>query len=322
MKNTKISCVIVTYNRLTLLQECLKAVLSQTFPLYRIIIIDNCSTDKTSFFLKSYENDPQFIIKRTEKNIGGAGGFSLGIKEAILDGADYVWIMDDDTIPHHNALDELAKVAYISDNVGFACSKVNWIDGNIHPRNKPGGISKNHVEILYNNNIKAYNCEVCTFVSVLINSKTVYRIGLPIKEFIIWSDDIEYTLRITKANYNNYYVESSVVIHKTPDIFNPTIEDAPINMANRFYYQTRNQCYIKHRTQSNKLLFRLSIWNKLRILKQRIKRRKDGVFEPFLEAVKKGCKDGLTFFPEIEYLQTDNDINIKGKENNVTTKRV
>lgn len=299
----KINCVVVTYNRLDLLKECLQAVEQQTFPCHRIIVVDNCSTDGTCEFLQQYCTRPQYHIIRTEKNIGGAGGFSIGIKESVREGADYTWIMDDDTIPTPTALEFLVKTITLSNDIGFVCSKVNWTDGTTHLRNIPGGLHKTGKKyIIKKEDITAYLCEVCTFVSVLFSSRAVYKVGLPIKEFFIWFDDIEYTYRITKSGFKNYYVEQSIVVHKTPDMFNPTIEQAPVSMASRFYYQTRNTCYFKHREQPNKFLFWLSVWNKLRIMKNRIKRRKDGHQQEFLEAVKRGCKDGLTFYPEIEYI--------------------
>ena len=194
----KVNCVIVTYNRLALLKECLAAIEKQTYPIHKVIVIDNCSTDGTEEYLKAYAVRPQFQIIRTEQNIGGAGGFSLGVKTSVLGGGDYTWMMDDDTIPSPKALEALMQTATQSNDIGFVCSKVLWTDNTLHPRNIPGGLKKDTIE---NNGITAYRCEVCTFVSVLVSSRAVYKVGLPIKEFFIWFDDIEYTLRITRAGF-------------------------------------------------------------------------------------------------------------------------
>lgn len=186
----KVNCVIVTYNRLALLKECLAAIEKQTYPIHKVIVIDNCSTDGTEEYLKAYAVRPQFQIIRTEQNIGGAGGFSLGVKTSVLGGGDYTWMMDDDTIPSPKALEALMQTATQSNDIGFVCSKVLWTDNTLHPRNIPGGLKKDTIE---NNGITACRCEVCTFVSVLVSSRAVYKVGLPIKEFFIWFDDIEYT---------------------------------------------------------------------------------------------------------------------------------
>ncbi len=295
----KVNCVVVTYNRLTLLKECLAAIEKQTYPAHKIIVIDNCSTDGTKEYLEAYSARLQFQVIRTERNIGGAGGFSLGVKASVLGGGDYTWIMDDDTVPSPEALETLVRTAAQSDDVGFVCSKVLWTDNAIHPLNMPGGLKN---DAIGNNGITASRCEMCSFVSVLVSSRAVYKVGLPIKEFFIWFDDIEYTLRITRAGFKNYYAGQSIVVHKTTDAYSADIEKAPAYMAQRFYYQTRNICYFKRLEKPNWLLFRLSVWNKFRILKRRINRRKDGHKQEFLDAVKKGYHDGLTFYPKIEYL--------------------
>lgn len=72
----KINCVVVTYNRLSLLKECLSALENQTYPIQRIVIVDNCSTDGTSEFLDSL-TDTRYLIIHSKENIGGAGGFFI-----------------------------------------------------------------------------------------------------------------------------------------------------------------------------------------------------------------------------------------------------
>ena len=195
----KVNCVIVTYNRLALLKECLAAIEKQTYPIHKVIVIDNCSTDGTEEYLKAYAVRPQFQIIRTEQNIGGGGGgFSLGVKTSVLGGGDYTWMMDDDTIPSPKALEALMQTATQSNDIGFVCSKVLWTDNTLHPRNIPGGLKRTPSKTTVSRPTAA---EVCTFVSVLVSSRAVYKVGLPIKEFFIWFDDIEYTLRITRAGF-------------------------------------------------------------------------------------------------------------------------
>jgi GT2 family glycosyltransferase len=193
-----ITAVVVTYNRLALLKECITAIFHQTVLPSAIIVIDNSSTDGTSEWLQQYTN----LITIQQPNKGGAWGFYTGIKEAYKTGADWFWIMDDDTIPYATALEELQEVVLLTDNeeydvFGFFASEVVWIDGSIHLMNKPQA-NKNFkgkqsfefyeqrgiVPLIYN-----------SFVSVLISREAVEKIGLPIKEFFIWNDDIEYTQR-------------------------------------------------------------------------------------------------------------------------------
>lgn len=293
-----INCVVVTYNRLPLLKECLSALSKQTYDINKIIIVNNCSTDGTHEYLDQFINNPQYKILNLEQNIGGAGGFSIGLKTSVNDGADYTWIMDDDTIPKEDSLQKLIDVINNEENVGFVCSKVVWNDNSIHLMNKANVIEKTNVLYTSNNN-PYYKCNQCTFVSVIINSDAVKKVGLPIKEFFIWHDDIEYTIRIHSNGYNCFYSPSSIVVHKTTINYSPSIEHAPKEIAERFYYQARNRSYMK-RQRKNKFMFFLSLINQYRVYRHRIYKRKDNK-SSFLNAVKRGCIDGWNFNPPIEF---------------------
>ena len=140
-----IIAVIVTYNRLNLLKRAVAAVLDQTCKPDHLIIVDNCSSDGTRPWLTQLESSRNDVmICMLDSNQGGAGGFSHGIREAYEAGADWIWVMDDDTIPEPDALEMLANCADdLSKNqgtemVGFLASQVLWTDGTAHRMNVPG----------------------------------------------------------------------------------------------------------------------------------------------------------------------------------------
>lgn len=99
----KIATIVVTYNRKEKLIRCLQHIQDQNLST-DIIVIDNMSTDGTQEVLKSLIQNHKIIYKRLEKNIGGAGGFSEGIKYAYNLGYEYFWVMDDDCMPKQDAL--------------------------------------------------------------------------------------------------------------------------------------------------------------------------------------------------------------------------
>ena len=121
MKN-KIAAIVVTYNRLNMLKENIDSLKKQTEQNFDILLIDNNSTDGTKKYIKEL-NDEKIIYINTGKNIGGAGGFYTGVKEAIKRGYEYAWLMDDDTIPYEDALEELSnKAIFLKNNFSFLCS--------------------------------------------------------------------------------------------------------------------------------------------------------------------------------------------------------
>lgn len=246
-----VCCVVVTYNRKELLLECINSLLNQTYNLKKIIIIDNNSTDGTEEFLN--ENGiidiEQVEYNKLSNNIGGAGGFNEGIKSSLKDKYDWVWIMDDDTIPKEDALENLIEsLKYINEEVGFLCSKV--IGPEKEEMNLPN-ISRRIGENGYGVWMKYLNksiveVESATFVSVLINYNAIKKIGLPWKEFFIWGDDIEYTSRISRYYAPGFAVGTSIALHKRINAKNISIiEENNINRINFYKYKYRNDILIQ-----------------------------------------------------------------------------
>ena len=78
---------------------------------------------------------------------------------------------------------------------------------------------------------------------MLIKTEVIQKVGLPIKEFFIWGDDVEYSNRLAKFE-KSYFVSNSCVFHKMKNNF-PTsiITDAPDRLE-RYKYLYRNQTYM------------------------------------------------------------------------------
>lgn len=296
---SKIIVVIVTYNRLTLLIECIQALQKQSVQSNKIIIINNASTDGTKEYLEKECNSSLFLIKNLDDNIGGAGGFSEGIKIATAEGADWIWVMDDDTIPNPDSLEKLLDET--NENTGFVCSKVVWTDGMEHIMNIPNFRDKEGQD-------KATRLvSSASFVSLLINAKVVKKIGLPYRDFFIWGDDSEYTKRISEKGYECKYVRNSVVLHKTAANYGPDISSAPYNTAWKFYYNMRNTIFQNRNKYSSEIVFYIKELNHLRLAFYNIGKRPANERKNFYKAIIRGFIDGLTFSPKIEFVNPDKE---------------
>lgn len=231
---------MVTYNRLDLLKECVRSLLNQkSFALSHLLVINNNSNDGTTDYLNEIRSDVIFPIN-LQKNLGGAAGFELGVKKAYeLFEDDYVWIMDDDTIPEDHALSSLINAAQnIHDDFGFLCSNVRWINGD--GSNVPKTTSR------WSNKIGdgLIQVETATFVSVFISRRVIKEVGLPAGDLYIWGDDTEYTKRISTKE-KSYFVENSKVLHKTKNnLSSMTIRNDDAERIDRYFYMYRNLIYI------------------------------------------------------------------------------
>jgi rhamnopyranosyl-N-acetylglucosaminyl-diphospho-decaprenol beta-1,3/1,4-galactofuranosyltransferase len=234
-----VAAVIVTHNRVALLQECLAAVQNQTAVPANILVVDNASTDETPEVLAS---NPHVLSRRLPVNIGGAGGFAAGISWALELGHPWIWLMDDDTMPTSTALGVLVDAAASHEArsghpPSVLASKVLWTDGAPHKMNRVGltGKAASHYR---DRSRDSRQMRYSTFVSTMLNADAVRRFGLPLSKYFIWSDDIEYTARILRREVG-IYVPESVVIHATRK--NSTWLSAP---PDRIYYHVRNTIWM------------------------------------------------------------------------------
>lgn len=290
-----VGIVIVTYNRKELLLESINAILSQNYDNYKLFIIDNNSTDGTEEYIKDCLNNKKITYINTQANLGGAGGFNFGIKQAVKYGCDYIWIMDDDCIVEENSLTALVNYAKnINDNFGFLSSVVRWKDNSI--------CKMNEQRINLYSKVKDFSCnqkiELASFVSLFIKSSVVEDVGLPIKDFFIWGDDWEYTNRISKK-YDCYLVPDSEVVHKSKNNLPSDIVKDEEDRLNRYFYTYRNErfLYRKNGVKGRFYYFLKILLHIKRVLfsKTNAKRKKLGI-------IFKGIKAGKRFNPKIEYV--------------------
>ncbi len=107
----KITAFVVTYNRLALLRKTVEALRKNN--LSDIVVVNNGSTDGTREWLEAQTN----LNVVHQDNVGGSGGFYTGIKKAYDEGADWIWCMDDDVMPHADCSAHLMQYVLHS-NIG------------------------------------------------------------------------------------------------------------------------------------------------------------------------------------------------------------
>ena len=237
----EVVAIVVTYNRLEMLKKCIDSLKSQDFPCDSLVV-DNNSTDGTREWLTSQDN---LIYVNTGKNIGGAGGFNVGIKEAVKLGYDYIWLMDDDCLPKKDALSNLINASNKLDNeFGWLSSVALWTNDKECKMNRQK-LKKSFYNYSHLMRYSIVQAEQATFVSLLLNSETIKKVGLPIKDFFIWGDDIEYTRRISiRYNMPCFVVGNSQVIHAMKENNGSSIANDYIERINRYKYAFRNENYL------------------------------------------------------------------------------
>lgn len=250
MEDVSFKCVavVVTYNKLNLLKECLQHLLNLKKYIYRIVVVNNASTDNTAKFLNAIAvEQPILDIINEESNLGGAAGFNHGIKRAMQLKADTVWVMDNDCIVSKSTISSLVKAKrdLESNDVewGVLASNVRWIDGSAALMNIPK-LSRFWNENRFPNLIRL---EHSSFVSMFINAQAIKEVGYPIADFFIWGDDAEYSKRIADR-YPSYCVTDSIATHKMANNQKVNILTDSKDRLPRYFYDVRNNFYMSRKS--------------------------------------------------------------------------
>lgn len=292
-----IAAVVVTYNRKSLLKESIECLLKQKPTVPSVLIIDNHSTDGTRELLQDNIVQGEIVYFDTGSNLGGAGGFAYGIRKAAELGYDYIWVMDDDCMPTETALEELLKAnREVHHPYGFLSSKVLWKDGTLCTMNLQRDTITHTIDHLEE---RIRPVVMASFVSLFLPTAIVREMGLPIKEFFIWTDDWEYTRRISRK-YPCFAVPKSIVIHKSKSNTGANITTESADRLERFDYLYRNDVYLYRREGIKGFCYeavRLTAHCIRVLLKSRDHKRER------LGKIISGTKKGFGFKPKVEYIE-------------------
>ncbi|GAA1489943.1 glycosyltransferase family 2 protein [Brachybacterium sacelli] len=250
--SARVVAVVVTYNREDLLRECLDALEAQERRPDAVVVIDNASSDASGEIADVHQIGADVV--HLHRNVGGAGGFATGVARALVrHDADWVWLMDDDTIPRPGALAALVRTLENSPvRLSVLSSRAVWTDGRDHPMNTQRiRLGASAAEKRDAAQAGGRPIRTASYVSALLNGQDVRRLGLPYADYFIWSDDFEHTGRLLRHG-RGLQVPASVVEHRTVAFSN-----AQTSPGSRFYFDVRNRLWALLRTTSFSPLERL-----------------------------------------------------------------
>lgn len=253
MNKSIVVAVVVTYNRLNLLQRVVGALKGQSKRLDKIYIINNGSTDGTKEWLDGQTG----LNVIHQENVGGSGGFYRGIQEASKEECDWIWCMDDDVFPRENCLETLLNVAERHEKLGIVCphrlmSGKTFV-GEAKTLNLTNPFSDMHNDMLTAQEVESneiVSIEGMAFEGPLIRKEVVEKIGLPNKDLFILYDDTDYSYRAVLAGYK-VLVARDALMDKHDFQSNSSYREDKMKNKWKLAYHIRNTAYFGHRYGKN-----------------------------------------------------------------------
>ncbi|MDD5043058.1 MAG: glycosyltransferase family 2 protein [Patescibacteria group bacterium] len=242
----KVYIIIVTYNAEKYLPDCLGSIFSNLpeDKEVKVLVIDNNSTDGTVKFIK--EKYPEAILIESRENLGFAGGNNIGIKRALDDGADYIYLLNQDTIVEKGWLGEAIKVAEADQGAGAVQSLLL-----LHPERERINSWGNEIHFLgfgyaggyrqlNHSNLKLEVKEITypSGAAVLIKAGVLKEVGLFNPLFFMYHEDLDLGWRMRLGGFKILLAPNSVVCHKYE--FSRSIKKYYFMERNRFWVLIQN----------------------------------------------------------------------------------
>ncbi len=248
----RVVAVVVTYNRQDLLPITLAGIAAGQVVPDAVVVVDNASTDGTAEYLKNLSYSLPLDIITLSQNMGGAGGFAVGIDRALArHNPDLVWVMDDDTEPTENTLHESVQAweSYSPDRSrrpALIASRVVWTNGEDHPMNTMrtmfGAGSGRHRRAQAVGGSAYTQRLLCIFGDGRSSYSSEWR---PTDcGFFIWNDDFEFSTRLAHHR-DAIAVPASVARHHTKTFGTTNAKPGP-----RFYNDVRNKLWVFTRART------------------------------------------------------------------------
>lgn len=216
----KVAVVVVTYNRADLLERMLAGLAGLDRAPDAVFVVDNASTDHTRAVLAASAL-PGLVAIHSTDNLGGAGGFHLGVQTAYREGYDVMWLMDDDVVPAPDCLTRLLAaegsclIAVREDLAGALVEKAALRFDLRNPlaiRPKRASIDATYASRAEMPPTVAV--ENVAFEGFLVRREVVDRIGLPDPSYFIFYDDVDYAIRARRAGFAISAVRDAVLVRQ------------------------------------------------------------------------------------------------------------
>jgi GT2 family glycosyltransferase len=193
---------------------CLESLMLQQYASLWAIVVDNGSDDGSVAAIRAAF--PQVTVLETGKNLGFTAGSNAGIERAVQDGADFVWLLNNDTVVPPDTCGKLVAKAMQEPKAGLIGSVLYYM----HDPGKVQAWGGGELTVWMGRSRHFTRPEplgptsYLTFASVLIPREVLLRVGILYEGSFMYWDDSDFALRVTTAGYGLAVAEDTAILHK------------------------------------------------------------------------------------------------------------
>lgn len=239
--------IVLTYNGRNVLRRCLVSLGALTYPNLHILVVDNASSDGTEAMVRA--GFPEIDFVQTGANLGYTGGNNRGIERAIDAGADYVLILNPDTIvANPGFIEEMVAHLDAHVEVGIAGPRVFLREAGVVQNTVlfAPGLRRNLIDwFRYRRDPRAFElsgdgiveAETLNGVCLLVRTKCLKEIGLFDENIFMYIEDADLDYRARRAGWRVRYLPIDSVVHEQKtDGYGMTSEVSFLLRRNSVYF--------------------------------------------------------------------------------------
>jgi len=220
--STKVEIIILTWNGKEDTIECLNSLLKVNYDNFDITVVDNASNDDSAERIAA--EFPSVKLLKNNENLMYAGGNNVGIKEALRGEAEYILLLNNDTILHEDFLKYLLESFKSDDKIGIVAPKINYYN-NRKLIWYAGGFVNLFTGNIFHRGLRKWDdgkydlsneVDYATGCCMLIKRKLFEKIGLLDEEYYIYSEDVDFSFKAHAAGYKVVFEPRSLIYLSEP----------------------------------------------------------------------------------------------------------
>jgi GT2 family glycosyltransferase len=212
--NPQVACIILNWNRWQDTIECIAALKQSTYACLTVVVVDNgSSNDSVPRIRAAY---PDVLLLESGDNLGFAGGNNVGIRYALAHGADFIWLLNNDTKPAPQALPALVAKALTDRRIGAVASICYYAEKPSAVEAWAGGRVNLWIGYGRNSTVPREDdwFHWLNGTSMMIAPAALREAGLLDEGFFLYWEDTEFCLRLRKKGWRLAAASDSRVLHR------------------------------------------------------------------------------------------------------------